>query len=189
MRTFTVNANAIEVLSVTGNGTLSTTIGAGAVVDNGDGTVKVAIAADVFAAGSIVYIEGTTNYNGLREVISAPAGYINIKAHYVAETLGGTETCTVAIAPNCPFELMEVAVKLNAVPTTSEDFTFTLDSILGANFDDTIITKDLSTLSAPSYIWAPDVPLIFIKGDICRAVWANTDGKTHGIKIKYRRLS
>jgi hypothetical protein len=179
--------NPIEFLKVTGSGPLNTTLSAAAAVDNGDGTVKLAVAADIFAAGSQVYIEGTTNYDGLREVVSAPAGYINIRAPFVDETPVGTETIKVALSPGFPFELLEINLHLSVAGATVEDLTLALDSAFGAAYDAVLITKAMNTVQ--DYVYTPgDDRRYFHRDDVLRFAWANTNARTYGLIAKYRRI-
>ena len=192
MKSVTINTSTelIETINVTGNGALNTTLGNGAVADNGDGTVKIPIAADIFGAESMVLIEGTTNYDGIRLIKSAPAGYINIAANFVAETVTTADTVKVAIAPGYPFELIEVEIHMTAVPTTPEDFSVTRDAGLGSNYDALIRKIDFSDeLTDPSWIWVPSGRLIYPDpDDKLRVAWPNSDAKTYGLTLKYRRI-
>lgn len=65
-----------------------------AAVDNGDGTVDIPIASHAFTDGQIIYINGTTNYDGQHTLAVGSVGqtYVIITATYAAETFAGTET-------------------------------------------------------------------------------------------------
>jgi len=179
----------IETINITGNGALNTTLGNGAVADNEDGTVKLPIAADIFAAGSMVLIEGTTNYDGIRAIRSAPAGYVNIEARYIAETVTTSDTVKVAISPSYPFELIEVEIHMSAAPTTSEAFTLTRDAGLGVNYDTLIRSIDFSVDSMISWSWTPSNRLIYPDpDDKIRVAWNNAEARTYGLTLKYRRI-
>lgn len=178
--------NPIEFLKVTGSGALETTLAAAAAADNGNGTVKLAVAANVFAAGAQVYIEGSINYSGLREVVSVAAGYINIRAPFVAETPAGSETVKVALAPGFTFELLEIDLHLGVAGANVEDLTLTLDSAFGAAYDAVLITKAMNTVQ--DYVYLPgDDRRYFHQNDILRFAWANAGSKTYGLIVKYRR--
>lgn len=183
-----------DEIKITGTGALNATIDATAVVDNSDGTVKLTTsAAHGFLAGSIVYIEGTTNYDGLAEIVSVPSTTtFNIKAKYVAETPAGTETVKIAVKPrNEKWEFVGYSIHLSAAPTTSENFTITLDAIDGAAYDVLQYSRDFSSASDTDIIYTVPkgerVPKK--KDDILRVAWTNTDGRTYGLKLFTRSIT
>lgn len=182
----------IQTVTVSGSGALETTLTAAAVVDNGDGTVRLGVAADVFDAGSMIYIEGTDNYDGIRTIRSVTAGYINIEANYIAETTTTADTVKVAIAPDHSFEFLEIDIHISAVPTTSEDLTITKDAGAGANYDTNLLTEDFSTiLTSPSisYIWSPNERKIYPNADdILRVAWDNSETRDFGLTLTYRKI-
>jgi len=191
MQTCTINTGteAIETITVSGSGALNATLMAVAAVDNEDGSVRLGISSDIFDAGSMVYIEGTDNYDGIRKIRSVSAGYINLEASFTAETTATADTVKVAIAPSHSFEFLEIEAHLSSAPTTSEDFTVTKDSNLGTNFDVNLLTKDFSAGSIVSYIWTPTSRLVYSDAkDILRISWDNTDARDYGLTLKYRKI-
>ena len=180
----------VEIINVSGSGALNATLTAAAAVDLGNGLIRLPISADIFNAGSLVYIENTDAYDGIREVVSTATGYINIRSNFTAETFSTADTVTVAISPGHSFELIEVEIHMSAVPTTSEDFSVTKDAGLGANYDTQVRKIDFSDeLTDPSWIWVPSGRLIYPDpDDKLRVAWNNSDAKTYGLTLKYRRI-
>jgi hypothetical protein len=183
-------------MRVTGAKALNATIKAAAAVEttpaHPDGQVTIqTTAAHGFLVGSHVYIEGTTNYDGLAEILAVPAAdTFTIKAKYVAETFGGTETVKVAIVPDARFVFVGFSIKLSSAPSTSENFTITLDADDGSAYDVNVYTRDFSSASDTDVIWTvPEDELIpFEKLDKLRIAWTNTDGRTFGLKLWFKRL-
>ena len=181
----------VEALPITGAGALAATLAAEVdVIDNGDGTVTLtADAAHGFLAGSVVFIEGTVNYNGIQKIQAVPeTDEITIRAKYVAEEQAGTETVKVAIVPGRPYKLMGIRGHLGVAPTTSEVIALTVDSHRGAAFDALIKSQDLQGLTDWHYVFPDEENLPFDKDDIIRVAWDNTDGRTYGFEILYRPL-
>jgi len=149
MVAFNELAKYLEIIPVTGAKGLAHTIAATAVADNENGTVKLTTTADHgLLAGSVVYIEGTTNYNGLRKITNVPAtDEIDIIAPYKAETPGGTETIKVAVKSQKDYTFFGFRLHLSAAPTTSENITLTVDSDLGSAYDLKLYTLDLAGIT------------------------------------------
>jgi hypothetical protein len=148
-------------------------------------------------APSLLYIQNTTNYNGLRKIKSLPdADSMLIYALYVAETLSSATWKTMFtyddwvgtnLRTGPPYEFLGFEVTLDAVPTTSEDLEISIDANVGSAFDNLIYSEDLSTLANPSINYMFDTPRKLSGGDKIDVVWANTDTKTWGIKLFTRR--
>lgn len=148
-------------------------------------------------AGSLLYIEGSVNYNGLREIKSLPdANSMIIFAEYVAEVLAGTETWKTKFSydefiqgeliPSSPWEFMGFEIHLDAACATSENFTVTVDSAKGAAWDNLIYSKDMDTHTDVNYMF--DEPRYCSPGDKIDVAFVNTDANTWGIKLFTRRL-
>ena len=70
-----------------------------------------------------------------------------------------------------------------AAPTTSENFTITLDANAGAAYDVLLYTLDLSSGSTTDLIWFPDEDLYIEPGDALDVAFANTDTGTYGLQV------
>ena len=174
--------------NVGGTGALNTTLAAAAAVNSGGGLVRLPITADLFSAGSYVLIEGSVAYNGLLYVAAVAAGYIYVNAVYTAETFAGTETVKVGIAPGVAMELCAFSIKLASAPVASENFTITIDSVLGAAYDYTLASVDFSvgSLTQYAYVYPETERLPLLAGDILRVAWTNTNTKTYGLILYYQ---
>lgn len=190
--------NFCSTVKISGTGALNATLAATAVVQVGpvhpdEGQVKFTTsAAHGFVVGSHVYIEGTTNYDGVYEIKAVPSTTtFQIQAKFIAETPAGTETVKFAIKPNAEFFFVGFSIHLSAAPTTSENFTIDLDADDGAAWDVNIYTRDFSSNSDTDIIWVipEESRAPYEKADIIRFAWTNTDGRTYGIRTWWQRRS
>ena len=148
--------------------------------------------------GSLLYIQGSVNYNGIRKIKSVPdANSMIILADYVAEVLAGTETWKTMITydeviqgelvPSSPFEFMGFEITLGAAAATAlELFTITMDAARGSAFDNLIYSKDMNGHTDINYMF--DEPRYCEQGDKIDVAWDNADANTWGIRLFTRRL-
>lgn len=149
-------------------------------------------------AGSLLYIQGSTNYNGLREIKSLPdANSMIVYAKFVAETLAGTETWKTMftydnivqgeLRAGSPFELLGFYLTLDAAATTaSEEFTITIDAAKGSAWDNRVYTKVMNGVQHINNMF--DTPKECAKGDKVNCVFANADTNTWGLTLFTRPL-
>jgi len=136
---------------------------------------------------SLVYIQGSTNYDGLRKIHAVATNTITIVAKYVAETFAGTETVKTMYSDDHPFEFLGFKVTLNAASATSENLTITIDSKVGSAFDNLIYSRDMDTIADINNMF--DVPRKCFPGDKIDVAWDNTDDRTWAIELITRRLA
>jgi len=79
--------------------------------------------------------------------------------------------------------ITSVTLNLDAAPTTSENFTITLNAVAGAAYDTLLYSVDLSTDSTTDVVWMPDQPLWLQPGDAIDVAYANTDDNTYAVSI------
>ena len=149
-------------------------------------------------AGSMLYIQGSVNYNGLKLIKSLPdADSMLIYSKYVAEELAGTETWKTMITydeiiqgilvAGSPFEFLGLEVTLDAAAATaSENLTVTIDAARGAAWDNLIYSIDMNGHTDVNYMF--DEPRLCAPGDKIDVAWANADTNTWGIKLFTRKL-
>ena len=150
----------------------------------------IAATAHGFSAGSRIFIEGTTAYNGLWQINTLPDANSFTLLHQVggastfaAETFAGTETGKVVLAPGVPFKLLEMGIHLSSASATAENLTVTLDANKGAAWDEVILSQGMNTVADYAYIF--DTPRVFEAGDKLRWAWTNTNARTWAMTIKY----
>lgn len=187
-----------KTLTVSGTAALSHNLKATATEDNGDGTAKVYCDAHGLAVDSEVYITGTSAVlAGLRTLTAVTTNNFSFAytGTFVAETPPGdsTETVRVVIAPvtgddRDAFQLAEIRLHLDAVPTTaSQNITITLDAGASAAFDVVVRTKDI--VGETDWDWWPDAELRYTDEDMLVITWANTDGVTYGLEVRFKQLT
>jgi len=102
----------------------------------------------------------------------------------------GTGDLTVGtnkITPGAAFKLTEVALHLNAAPTTAaQNIVLTLDDGVGSAYDEVILSMDLVANAVTDLVVKPDK--VCKAADVVTAAWTNTDGKTYGLKFKHQLL-
>ena len=93
-----------------------------------------------------------------------------------------------AVPASKHYRLVSVTLHLNTAPTTSEDFTITLDSHAGAIFDTLLYTLDLSAASVTDLVWQPDEE-IFLEGDDAIVIaYDNTDVRNYGVQLTMKAV-
>lgn len=104
------------------------------------------------------------------------------------DTATGSAAIANATAPAAKFRLLRVELHLSAAPTTSEDFTITLDAGDGANYDVNLYTLDLSAGSTTSLIVEFGKGYEYESDDEIDIAYTNTDTGTYGLRVVYELL-
>ena len=78
--------------------------------------------------------------------------------------------------------LVGMTVHVDAAPTTSEDFTVTLNSSLGAQYDTILYSLDLSTGSTTDVLYT-EFNLPLFPGDAVTTTYTNTDANTVAVVL------
>lgn len=109
-------------------------------------------------------------------------------ADIITISVTGAAAISYTCAPGNNAELIDFRLKLSAVPTTSEDFTATINANAGAVYDIEAYRKDLSLLSDPSLIVIGGSDEFVVEaGGSWDFAYTNTDEVTYGLQIRYRR--
>jgi hypothetical protein len=113
------------------------------------------------------------------------------KPAVIANTGSGAIAVTTAIG--APFKLLHFTLALSAAPTTSEDFTLTLDANAGAGYDVPLFALDLSASSVVDLVAKannPDNEIVeeYVSGDEIAFAWPNSNSRTWNLQIYYRLL-
>ena len=170
---------------------LNGTIDNAAAVDNTDGMTRIPITGHGMSADNMIRIAGSVAYNGIWTIVSVAANYIVINTAYVAETFAGTETYTTCfqIDPTTEdYELIEARLTLSAA-AAAENFVISLDSDTGAAWDCTLKTVAMSGLLFSDVEFTPDTRKFCDGGDVVLFTHVNTNNRTWGLELIYRRHS
>ena len=101
----------------------------------------------------------------------------------------GTSAISVSYAPGYAFWLDGVTCHFSAAPTTSENFTVTLNASDGAAYDTVLYSIDPSAYSAADIEFRPEGgPRSCKAGDSIDVAYTNTDGRTYGVRIEARLM-
>jgi len=99
----------------------------------------------------------------------------------VPATGNGPITATMAVPVGAVYRILSVSCNFSIAPTTSENFTITINDVLGPAYDLLLYTLDPSAAATSDILWQPDEELMLVGGDALDVAFANTDGRTWGI--------
>lgn len=85
-----------------------------------------------------------------------------------------------------PIELVSVMLHLSATGGAAESFTVTVNSEAGAVYDTEIFAQDMN--SVQDLLWLPEQPVPITNSDVLDFAYANSNTRTFGLVITYRRL-
>lgn len=89
------------------------------------------------------------------------------------------------LAPARAWQLEEIRVHLSAAGGAG-NLTAIMDAGAGAAYDLNIVTQDMT--SVINLIWQPSRPMVFDAGDEIDFAYANANGRTYGLEVKYRLI-
>jgi len=103
-------------------------------------------------------------------------------------TLSLTLSCNFSTVSNFEYELECVRLHLTGTaPTTSENFTITLDATRGTMYDIVLCKEPM--VGVTDLLWSPEKDQQFAKDDQLVFAWTNSDVKEYGLAVRYRRLT
>jgi len=103
------------------------------------------------------------------------------------DSASGSGAMSVTFDPEGSARLIQVNIHLNTVSATSEDLVINLDSQLGVEWDVNIITEDMDTKKDLILNHWELRDYTMFEGDKVTFTWANSDTRTWGLEIIYRR--
>jgi hypothetical protein len=95
-------------------------------------------------------------------------------------------TATVPVGQH--YRLVSVSLHLSSAPTTSENFTITLNSVAGAIYDTLLYSIDLSAAAVTDLVWMPDEEMFLQGGDAIDLAFTNTDARNYGAQITMKAV-
>lgn len=106
----------------------------------------------------------------------------NIVHKYAATGSAALSETTGAV--DRPSRFDSLTLNLSLAPTTSENFTITLDSRNGAAYDTLLYSLDLSAGSVADLVLdESDINITLYDGDALVIAWTNTDMRTYGLEL------
>jgi hypothetical protein len=86
------------------------------------------------------------------------------------------------------YRLVSVSCNFNAAPTTSQNFTVTLDANAGAIYDVLLYSLDPSAGAISDIFWQPEEEIILEGGDAIDVYYLNTDARNYGAQITFKAV-
>lgn len=117
---------------------------------------------------------------------SAVIGKVKNDPTFSAAT--GSSAIALAVNPSGAFRLLRVECHFSAAPTTSENFTVTLDAGDGAAYDVLLRSEDPSATSATDLVFTFGEGWEFETDDDIDVAFTNTDGATYGLRVVYELI-
>jgi hypothetical protein len=88
------------------------------------------------------------------------------------------------VTPSGPGQLEEVRITLDAGSATSETLVVKILSASGSQYNTTLESQDMNTLSY--HVFQPTRPHPFFAGDKISVTWTNTNSRIFGLEIMWR---
>jgi len=170
---------------ITGTKKMGQVLNSGDAVDVGSGSVKLLCTGHGLPVGTVIFISGTTNYDGYHTLTAVGTDDFTFVDTFVAETFGGTETVQHRLLPGELFRLVEVRLHLNSAGSSTQNFTVTLDSGENAVYDAVLESQDTDDLADHNANWGKDACHHMKATDALIFAWTNTDNKTWGLEVVY----
>ena len=141
-----------------------------------------------------IFIQGTTNYDGLRVIETVATNSFDILCDsYTAETFTTADLAFPGLSFNEPWFFCGFHLTLtdgsgsSASCGTAEDLTIDVDAEAGNYFDSNLYTIPMNGVSDYLEILSPDEMIPIQANDIVKVSFANTDDDTWGLKLFARR--
>ena len=134
--------------------------------------------------GSTFWEHDTNNiyrtYNGTNWVVKGGNALFSVATGAVA--------IAKTLAPAAKFRLLSVTLHMSSAPTTSQNFTVTLDAGDAAAYDTVLVSRDLSVGSVTDQVWTFGEGYEFESDDEIDIAYTNTDTRTYGLRIVYELI-
>lgn len=133
-----------------------------------------------------IFIQGTTNYDGLRQIVAVATDTLDIVAKYVAENPNG-QTLRPGFQFDWDVEFIGFKLHLDtASATATENLVCSVDADKGAAWDVNIYTKDMNTERDIINIFSKPIPIG--AKDRVYFTWANASNRLWGLEILTRKI-
>lgn len=170
---------------VTGTKKMGQTLDAGDAVEVGSDSVKILCTGHGLPVGTVIFIDGTTNYDGYHTLTAVGTDDFTFVGTYVAETIANDDTLSHRLLPGELYRLVEVRLHLNSSGSSTQNFTVTLDSGENAVYDAELESQDMDDLADHNKCWGKDACHHMKATDALIFEWANSDSKIWGLEVVY----
>ena len=103
-------------------------------------------------------------------------------------TATGSAAIAEAVTSIAPFRLLRIEVKFSSAPSTSQNFTVTLDAGDDSEYDALIDSVDPSVGSQTTLIFKYGKGYEYEADDEIDIAWTNTDTRTYGLRVIYELI-
>jgi hypothetical protein len=100
----------------------------------------------------------------------------------------GAITSSMTVPAGEAYRLISVSCVFNLAPTSSENYTITLDDALGSAYDVLLYTVDPSVGATTDILWQPDEELMLVGGDAIDVAFDNSDARTYGLVYTVKKV-
>ncbi|MHC4498550.1 MAG: hypothetical protein ACYS21_05490 [Planctomycetota bacterium] len=88
------------------------------------------------------------------------------------------------VNPGADAQLLSVTARWNVAPTTSENFTITVNYPEGGEYSTLLLSEDPSVGSVTNLFYQPDARLILASGDTLTIAYTNTDTRFIAVQVR-----
>lgn len=138
---------------------------------------------------NLIFVQGTTNYDGLRVVLAVAANTLDIIAPFVAETPSGSETLRPGLQFDERYLFVGFKVHLSSACATAEDLVISVDADRGSAWDFNVFTENMNGVSDRAENYSGDNEIVLQPDDILYCTYANTDNRTWGLELIAKRVA
>jgi len=110
---------------------------------------------------------------------------MGVLSQMLTHTATGAAALSSSLAPDTNFVLVAVKLHLSAAGGAAESFTITTDATDGEAYDALLFSQNMN--SETDVIWVPEAPIPFKNGDEIDFAWTNTNTRTWGLQVFYRK--
>jgi hypothetical protein len=97
------------------------------------------------------------------------------------DTVDGNGVLNFEVSPTGPGQLEGVRITLDAASATSETLVVKIVSDKGVEYNITLESQDMNTLSY--HVWQPTRPQPYFQGDKISVTWTNTNSRVFGLEV------
>ena len=187
MDTWNEKFTDLETFFFSSDDIMHTTLRAAAVSEVSEGVSQIPmLTGHGYAAGSQIFIVGTTNYNGISLIAAVASTTININRPFVSETVATADLARPGFQLHVPGQLLGYELHLAAACGTAEDFEIHKDADRGVAWDYKPVDEPMNGVEDIGEMFAK--PVYLEKNDIVRCTFPNTDDNLFGLYLYARRL-
>ena len=99
----------------------------------------------------------------------------------------GSAVLAMSLTPEGPTSITSVKLHLSAAGGVTENFTVKINSVVAAAYDTVLFSQDMNAVT--DILWVPDQPIPIVTNDVVDFAYANTNSRTYGLEVTFKRES